>query len=1377
MLIPRLADGRPWSVRGVDFASSDIRVVFEAGVTVQALKNSTYLFACDPIADLAVMHRTRNLSLAGYGATLRMWREEYVAHCAHSEFRMALAIQRGSDIRIAGLTISHAGGDGLIVMGDGGKDGVDATSGLTLQDMVLDRNYRQGISVISVVGMRVTNVTLSNTNGTSPAHGVDFEPDTPNQRLSDIVFSNCTSVGNQGSGFGFDFAGLTSTHWAAGLPPVTISFEDCDAIGNHAGWTLTTAYPGLPGSVEVVRGTTSGSLSHGIGIYNKAASAVGVSFRDHQVRNVSTGGSGCTDVDAAKLCPDGKPVNAPVALFIRDGTPEKEGGVNLSNLSVADSRDRPWLQVIGDSNGWSDVSLDWVSVTNPHGCVADLSHVYGTHPVPAHQTPVSGLADVHCIKADDDEADDRTSDHGTHLRFMSFLDGYTMNATANADWITLNNGADYQQMNEFASRGVRSLLHEVPAWQVDDKPHPSRGQSNRTHDLLPDWEATVERWAKEVALPFMKNGTVSGVYIGDELCSHNIYPCWKLGMDPLTKKLRQLLGRKAILYTNECESSFGNHTTALDKISPDLDYISFDLYAGLTAGDNASTEVDLVRNYFESTLSKMMYPHQKLLLVPGLFGCTNVMSLAESSAKAVEKLDAYFQWAKADPRIAGFAGWHWGNRHSPQYKRGLCNMEVGASSMPDVVAKLREMGRWIKSHQRRPARRIPAKADDSDAALVDALHRVVFRNSGLTLRSHEYDWEVVTPVSGKRGYLELENVSRVQGSWGGSPVPQRFLRAPARDTAACTAAANSTGFDIPGHDLSTVQSGISDSRDCARVCCATARCDGFVFLPAAPSKNGACDANLPCCFLKVGAATTRPVRSSQHGIIAVNMHSSSPAARGSVPPSGIRSSVPLGGISTGSTELRGDGSFAEWTIQNQSPAGAAKVAIYPHALLALRLCGQRKCAARLLQTHPKGAAAGLPALPAIDALAYSGTFPVSRLQPIDSELDNAAPGLNATLFAFSSMVAGDVSASARPSIAFVATLRNTGHDHANASLMINMPLQTDVDHARPGVALGPATQMPDSQSCAQQCQKNDACQSWNFRGKSCQLQSSVGLNRYTRGTDSGVRGHWAVDADGRCVTLTRPGDAPTSGHVSLCASSGAGAHARAHSRLDSVLTSFGTGATLGPSDAAGQEGAVMLSVAVPPRSNRSISLTMGWRFPNRDWYNYDCDGQPGWSATTCGGRAAEEATESSGGQSYAYINRYAELYPSARGAAWASSADNITTAQHLLSTVDSIEAVHSVFTHSSLPEWLQDHLLNSVSHVRDAYIFSNTSCPLCTRSADPRVSSLLWRQFEAFDCTDLDSIHNDGESEAPFLFRLWCVVCAVSLSTLSCRIQGISPTL
>lgn len=63
------------------------------------------------------------------------------------------------------------------------------------------------------LNVAVVNTTLSNTNGTSPAHGVDFEPDTPNQRLTNITFRDCTSINNQGAGYGFDFAGLTAKKW------------------------------------------------------------------------------------------------------------------------------------------------------------------------------------------------------------------------------------------------------------------------------------------------------------------------------------------------------------------------------------------------------------------------------------------------------------------------------------------------------------------------------------------------------------------------------------------------------------------------------------------------------------------------------------------------------------------------------------------------------------------------------------------------------------------------------------------------------------------------------------------------------------------------------------------------------------------------------------------------------------------------------------------------------------------------------------------------------------------------------------------------------------------------------------------------------------
>jgi hypothetical protein len=93
----------------------------------------------------------------------------------------------------------------------------------------------------------------------------------------------------------------------------------------------------------------------------------------------------------------------------------------------------------------------------------------------------------------------------------------------------------------------------------------------------------------------------------------------------------------------------------------------------------------------------MMWPHQKALLVPGMFQCENVMSFNQSEDKAVQKLDAYFQYAKTEGRVAGFAPWHWGDRHSPQSKTG-CDMEKGAGSMPRVVAKLREIGQWMKAN-------------------------------------------------------------------------------------------------------------------------------------------------------------------------------------------------------------------------------------------------------------------------------------------------------------------------------------------------------------------------------------------------------------------------------------------------------------------------------------------------------------------------------------------------------------------------------------------------------------------------------------------------------------------------------------------------------
>ena len=77
------------------------------------------------------------------------------------------------------------------------------------------------------------------------------------------------------------------------------------------------------------------------------------------------------------------------------------------------------------------------------------------------------------------------------------------------------------------------------------------------------------------------------------------------------------------------------------------------------------------------------------------------------------------------------------------------------------------------------------------------------------------------------------------------------------------------------------------------------------------------------------------------------------------------------GISTGVFELRGDGSFHEWTIFNQHPAGAAKIQLLDDVFMGLRTVVHKEkeseSMAFVLQTHPSN-----QKLPAVHGLEYRG---------------------------------------------------------------------------------------------------------------------------------------------------------------------------------------------------------------------------------------------------------------------------------------------------------------------------------------------------------------------------------------------------------------------
>eukprot|EP01052_Picozoa_sp_SAG31_P030026 SAG31_NODE_3043_length_4753_cov_3.006016_4_plen_829_part_00 len=171
-------------------------------------------------------------------------------------------------------------------------------------------------------------------------------------------------------------------------------------------------------------------------------------------------------------------------------------------------------------------------------CKACTTEVEKAHPTACTKAVVRAWVNNCCVvgknckatttpalKSDDDNDGDNDDSLATNLKIMTSIDAYAINASQNHDWVSLGGSNDWQQINEFARHGVPTLLHGVgEVWQRDPMPHPEWGQKNNSRDLVPGWEAIVEKWAKTVALPFMHNGTVIGVYIGDELCSHNIYP-------------------------------------------------------------------------------------------------------------------------------------------------------------------------------------------------------------------------------------------------------------------------------------------------------------------------------------------------------------------------------------------------------------------------------------------------------------------------------------------------------------------------------------------------------------------------------------------------------------------------------------------------------------------------------------------------------------------------------------------------------------------------------------------------------------------------------------------------------------------------------------
>ena len=209
----RLSAPGPFITRMLHVTRSDVSIECDPGVLLLA-KRWHYNATGD---SLLTVSNAKNFAITG--CTLRMWRDDYANPLWYKkgEWRMALSLLNVSAAFISNCSFEESGGDGLYLGGTCNED-------IVLRGSAFKGNYRQGLSVICCERLAVNDCTFEDTRGTNPQCGVDFEPDTPQQRLINVSFSNTKFRNNSGCQIAISTYALTSNS-----TPISIFFQETSA--------------------------------------------------------------------------------------------------------------------------------------------------------------------------------------------------------------------------------------------------------------------------------------------------------------------------------------------------------------------------------------------------------------------------------------------------------------------------------------------------------------------------------------------------------------------------------------------------------------------------------------------------------------------------------------------------------------------------------------------------------------------------------------------------------------------------------------------------------------------------------------------------------------------------------------------------------------------------------------------------------------------------------------------------------------------------------------------------------------------------------------------------------------------------------------------
>ncbi len=255
-------------------------VIFEKNVTVEALPGAFdgYLYN-----GLFTFINCSNISLQGYGATLKMNKQEYIDLNDGSEWRHVISISGCDNFSIFGLELIDSGGDGIEISGLW-QQPVPSTN-IHIKDCKINNNYRQGISITSAENVLIEHCKITNTEGTPPAFGIDLEPDMAYDVLNNIQIKQCRITGNEGGGVLVALWMLDETS-----QPVDVTVEDCYIGSNQNQGVVIDVNSSGPVSGQVLFNRCLIENQPGNAIFSNKRESLLLEFNDLVIKNVGTAG-------------------------------------------------------------------------------------------------------------------------------------------------------------------------------------------------------------------------------------------------------------------------------------------------------------------------------------------------------------------------------------------------------------------------------------------------------------------------------------------------------------------------------------------------------------------------------------------------------------------------------------------------------------------------------------------------------------------------------------------------------------------------------------------------------------------------------------------------------------------------------------------------------------------------------------------------------------------------------------------------------------------------------------------------------------------------------------------------------------------------------